>query len=113
MQTTSFPTVIAVAVMGASKEVLDLELFLADARSLVPVNFSHVDCLVRQLHFGDALSFPPATATVESPEASKLSYTRAGGECLRARDLADDREVHGRILPYASAPTREEADSAA
>ena len=113
MQTTIFPTVGAVSVMDASKEVLNLELFLADPCCLVPVDFCGVDGLVGESHFCDAFSLSPTPSAVDSPEARKLSNARACGERLYARDLADDREVHRRILPYTAVGEPETVDSAA
>ena len=59
--------------MGASKEVFNLELFLADSRCLVPVNLCGLDGLVGESHLRDALTLSPVASTVDSSEACKFS----------------------------------------
>ena len=66
MQTTSFPAVDTGVVIDASKKVLDLELFLANARSFVPIHLCHMDRQVTEPDLRYALTLSPSPATVEA-----------------------------------------------
>jgi hypothetical protein len=80
--------------MALSQNVLDLEFLLADACRFIPMDLREADRPVLKSNLGYPLALSPSATPIQLSESRYLSDTRADGERLDLRDVADDREIH-------------------
>jgi len=72
----------------------DFVLMSANAGSFVPVKFCSANGAVLQSYPSYAFAFPPASAAVNTLQASDLSNSGANGDGLYIGDAIQDLEVH-------------------
>ena len=72
---------------------LNLDVFLPDPVSFVPVNLGAAHSTVWQPYGGDLLQFTPPAGTICFGEMLKISDVPSHGDDLNARDFGKDLEV--------------------
>ena len=78
---------------------LELDFFLADAMSLVPVDLRRANRTILKSDGRDSLHLAPFARTVLAIQPPSISYGAADSDCLDCANLADNAELHARRLP--------------
>lgn len=74
--------------------MLDLEFFLANAGSLIPVYLSPMNRTIFETNLCNSLTLSPASFTINAPQSDYFSNRVSGGKGLLLLDLANDFEIH-------------------
>src|SRR5262249_1726621 len=88
--------------------------FLAsDSCRFILVYFSQMDGAVGQPNAGDSLSFAPTAASIDSSQSPDFTDSRACGERLDLRNIAQNLEVHSTIVAKRCNPVNADANCGA
>jgi hypothetical protein len=77
---------------------LSLDLFLANAMGLVPVQLHTSDATVLETNHSDSLQLAPSTPAILTLESANLAGRAAGRDRLHVDEVTNDLEVRHRIL---------------
>ena len=76
------------------QEILDLKLFLSNARCFVPVYLSTSSRAILESDSSDSLAFSPSPFTINASQSSDFANSIAGDKGFLILNFADNLEFH-------------------